>query len=164
MRILLYAFEPFGKNTTNISKDVLLALPDKSNIKKVIFPTTFDRKIYSKLPQKNPEVVFGLGQYPSGRKIRIERKTINQFGSKKTGNYQMIFKDQPMYLYTTLKLRPTKHSRLSYNAGKYVCNFSMFLTLSTLRNSKTTYAFLHIPKNMNLQQAISTVLEIIKQI
>lgn len=164
MKILLYAFEPFGEDLHNISKEVLLSLPNDVKFEKVILPTTFNRDVYTSFLQKNPEMIIGLGQYPRGKKIRIERKAANEFSSKKMANDKIILRNQPKFLHATLMLSPTKHSRISYNAGKYVCNFSMFIILHACKNTKIKYAFLHIPKNMNIKMATKEVLKMIQTI
>lgn len=158
-KILVYAFSAWGKNNRNLSETVLQEL--KLPLEKHLFKVRFDQKPFLDLLNNDISHIIGLGQYPTGKYIRIEQVAHNIYGTKQKG-YQSI-NEGPICLTVDLKLKPTSKSHLTYNAGKFVCNFSMY-TILYHKHSHQKFAFLHIPKKLEDSQAVSCVAEIIQQI
>ena len=156
---LLYAFEPWGKNASNISEDVLTKL--NLSVDKVNVQVRFEKHIFPEIINKGHKQIIGLGQYPSGDLIRIEKIAHNAYGSKAMG-YKVI-DNGPTTLTTNLELIPTPQSHITYDAGKFVCNYSMYVILRE-KQIHQEFAFLHIPKNMYLDAAVAAVREILKQV
>lgn len=100
---------------------------------------------------------MGLGQCGSGKKIRIERKAINRKRFGKKERPKPIFKKRPKYYFLNLKLKKDRGSRISYNAGDYVCNYSMYVISNFIRKKNIKFAFVHIPRNYNLNKAVKFV-------
>lgn len=118
-----------------------------------------------KIKNTSPDLVIGLGQYPRGHKIRIERRALNLWKVRKQDRPQTILKNRPAKLKVNLKLKKDNNSWLSYNGGQYVCNFSMYVILNFLRdNKKTKYGFIHIPKNYDVTKATKFVIKKLKEI
>ena len=65
----------------------------------------------------------------------------------------------PKLYSTNLKLKKVPGTTVSYDAGEYLCNFTMYTILDFIKkeNLKTKFAFLHIPKNYNLQKALKII-------
>jgi pyrrolidone-carboxylate peptidase len=143
MKILLYGFKPFGDYSENISERVVRGIKPRRGLVKVVFPVAFNRSLYSRaFKRMRPDVILGIGQCGAGRRIRIERTAHGKRGR---------------FRHVTLKLRPDAVSRISYDAGNYVCNFSMMTMLESIRGSQTEFAFIHIPKSYNLRNAITYI-------
>lgn len=158
-KVLVYAFASWGKNNTNISEQILnqLDLP----VDKIVLPVSFNKQVYSDILNKGYTHIIGLGQHNTGSLIRIEQIANNIYGSKSNG-YQTI-ESRPTTLQVDLQLIPTSHSILTYDAGKFVCNYSMYTILREKRKDQQ-FAFLHIPKSINLYDATIHVEEILKQV
>jgi len=107
-------------------------------------PVKFHKNIFLNTIKKyNPDIILGIGQCARGNIIRIERKASNL---KKT-QYKLV----------NLKLKKNKYSRISYNAGSFVCNFSMYVILDYIKNKKIKFAFIHIPHNYDLSKSIKFI-------
>lgn len=153
-QILLFGFGPFLKVKSNISKKILggFSFP---NIKKRILPVKYDKKMIIKklFDNKNkPDYVLGLGQHYSGNLLRIERKAQNLFWEKIRVNKKEclatgIIQKTPEKYNLNLKLPKKEFSRISYDAGFYVCNYAMYIIMDYIKKKKlkTKFAFIHIP-------------------
>ena len=157
MKLLIYAFEPFGQNAENISQQVLKQLRGRKNVMKMTLPVKFNITfIINAVESTKLNIILGLGQYPRGKKIRIERLAKNQQKSK--GHLQTsITKNGPAKAVVTLKLQPDTNSWVSYNAGRYVCNYSIYVLLTNTITNNIPLAFLHIPKQIDVIKATDMV-------
>ena len=173
MRILVTAFEPFGRNDTNISQKVLDAI--QADVAKLLLPVSFRRApevLNEAIEHFQPDVIISMGQAAEGDKIRLERLAINMMDSAKGDNdcyipdEELICPEAPLALKTALPVKslcadcinaglPTI---VSNSAGLYVCNRIYFEALRHSPNS----LFVHIPKNMNLEIAKQVINQIIK--
>ncbi len=102
-------------------------------------------------------MVLSLGQHPRAHKIRIERRAVNLRQERKNEKPQKIEANGPRYRFVNLKLRPDRAARVTYNAGTYVCNFSMYIFSRAAMKRGFLFAFLHIPKNYNIAEAIKFI-------
>lgn len=152
--LLIYAFQPFGAYTTNITKQLLYHLPAYANVTTAVLPVHFDPTPWQQLIQHlQPSHVLGLGQCPRGHHIRIEQRAFNQMQDLTIGLQQAIEADGPATLSTTWKLPVMSGFRPSYDAGRYVCNFGMWHMIRHSQQHKIPYAFLHIPRPLGLNRA-----------
>lgn len=157
MKILVYGFKPYKHWKENITEKILRKIKPRKNLKKVIFPVEFERKVFlDRIKRYKPDIILGLGQCSRGKKIRIERKAVNLKKHNKKEKAKIISRNKPKYLFTSLKLKKDKGSRISYNAGQYVCNFSIYV-ISDFSKNKIGFAFLHIPSDYNLNKAVRFV-------
>ena len=164
MRLLIYGFEPFGKSTSNISQEVINSLPIRDDIAKTILQVNFKSSVITDVVREsNPDYILGLGQYSSSEKIRIERLARNEWASKSEPS-RYIVKDGPKSATVTLELKSNGNSLVSHNAGRYFCNYSMYILLTNPKTKGIPFAFLHIPKSFDLDSAISFVETIIEEI
>ncbi|MBW2999114.1 hypothetical protein KY339_00445 [Candidatus Woesearchaeota archaeon] len=155
MKILVYGFGPYKNYKENISEKVVRKIKPRKNLVKAVFSSKFDRKMFlDKIRKVKPDIVIGLGQHTRGRKIRIERKAVNLKKEK------IISKNKPKQRFLNLKLKKDRNSWLSYNAGKYVCNYSMYL----ISGLDVKFGFVHIPKDYGLSRAVRFIDGIIKNL
>lgn len=165
-KFIVYAFEPFGKHNTNISEEVLKSLPKLANFRKHLlkvnfrYSDIFTEEFRKDIEEFAPDVIIELGQYPKGEKIRIETIAQNKMKSKSIQE-RKIDPGGPDILKASYSISPDEHSMLSENAGKYVCNYSMYKILQYLEGKDIMFAFLHIPKSFDVQVASDFVRELV---
>ena len=98
-----------------------------------VFPVHFRRAMFlAPVRRARPKVIIGLGQRRGGRKLRLERQAVNRRG----GRGERLRPVTPFgrsRLPVTLRLPRTAGTRLSTDAGTYVCNFSMYVFLEHCR-------------------------------
>lgn len=164
-KIWVYGFEPFLHYAENITQKVVLNLQKENTLSHVrfdILPVRFEPEIFSKpIEVFKPDLVLGMGQYPRGKKIRIERKAYNWQQDKRQNSdlAQAIIEGASTTLSPNWSIRPTPISWRSYNAGRYVCNYSMYQLTHLAQSHHFNYAFIHIPKDFNLELAVRFVKE-----
>jgi len=72
-------------NSTNISQQVVETIHDREGLVPHIFPTRFNQAQFINLVDRvNPDLIIGLGQYPRGKKLRIETIAHNHYSSTST--------------------------------------------------------------------------------
>jgi len=73
---------------------------------------------------------------------------------------------QPQRLATTLRLNELglKQTKISNDAGDYVCNFSMYVILDYLRRYRpdARFGFVHIPHYYDRKRAVKSVTKVLK--
>ena len=172
-KILITAFEPFGGATTNITQDVLSALPcniGKAEVIKQCLPVSFQRApiaLREIITEHNPDMLLLLGQCPDGENIRLERFAINMMDSQKADNdgycpsEEQIYPGAPLAYRTPINIKTITHTLqdkkfpvvLSNSAGLYVCNRVYYEALHLQQNA----LFVHIPKNYSKDMAITVI-------
>ncbi|MBZ9572159.1 hypothetical protein KJA15_02420 [Patescibacteria group bacterium] len=156
MKLLIYGFGPYKEYEENITEKIIRKVKNRKNLKKIIFLVSFKKNQYlEKIREYKPDIIFGLGQCSRGKKIRIERKAINL--KKENKKRRTISKNKPKHLFLNLKFKEDKHSYISYNAGKYFCNFSMYVIAEFCKGKSIKFAFFHIPKDFNLNRAVKFI-------
>lgn len=161
-KILIYAFEPFGKYRSNTSARVLAALPDHSDWYKAVLPVRFEAPIFLDFAQSvDADYILGLGQCPRGKLIRIERKAFNWMGDRSSDLNQAI-DDGPDSISCNWRIPVTSQRRDSYDAGRYVCNYSMYVLNRYAQAHGKKYAFLHIPKDYSVTGAARQIQTILR--
>jgi pyrrolidone-carboxylate peptidase len=163
MNILIYWFWAYKKYKTNITEKIINNL-GLEGVEKLIFPVEFDHKIFlDKINEINPDLILWLWQHPRINKIRIERKTHNIKSQSRKIKWEEIFKWHEKSYITNLKIKSDNNSYISYNAWKYVCNFSMYIIMKFFWESKKFW-FVHIPKDYNVNKASKFIKTKLKQI
>ena len=160
MRILLYGFGPYRQFKDNVTERILRKIPKRRGLTKIVFPVKFDRSQFIRAVTKyNPQWIVGLGQCSRGRRLRIETRAINQRRSSKREKARPIVPHGASKLFTDLRLELGRQARRSRNAGDYVCNFSIYVILETLRRHqlKIQYGFIHIPHDYDAGKAAAFV-------
>lgn len=144
-KIVLTYFEPFGNRTTNASKEVVSLFKQFETHE---LPVSW-RNVLPKLStilNNNPDYLFLVGEAGSYREITIEKVAHNIADG--IDNDGVIYKLQPIIsgapdiLKTTCSINCVNYS-ISDNAGKYLCNYSYFMSLSMSKNTRVL--FVHLP-------------------
>lgn len=169
MKILAFGFKPYLGHKKNITEEIVKNLRNRKNLSKFVFPVEFNRKMFVGIISRyKPDAILGLGMHPSAKKIRIERRAVNLKQASKKEKARKIAKNKPRYRLVNLKLKSDKNSRITYNAGKYACNYCMYIISELVGAKDIKFAFLHIPKDYNVHKAVrfieSKIDEIISQI
>jgi pyrrolidone-carboxylate peptidase len=163
MKTLIYGFMPYKEWKNNITEKIVKKVKGK-NLVKVVFPVRFEKRVFlDKIRRSKPDIIIGLGQHPRGKKIRIERKAMNTWAHSKQEEPRKISKG-PKHYFLTAKLKKNKYSWISYNAGSYVCNFSMYIISDFIKNKKIRFAFIHISKEYRADKAAKFVENKIKEL
>jgi pyrrolidone-carboxylate peptidase len=149
MQTFIYGFKPYGKFNENITEKIVSELPHSPNITKKIFEVEFNYEMFSStLELHRPDLIIGLGQHPRARKLRIERKARNIYKSENQNNCRIRDLGSD-YLYCNLDLPVVEGATKTYDAGTYVCNFSMYLMSEYSIKHKVKFAFLHVPVSID---------------
>ncbi len=157
MKTLLYGFKPWGKLDKNISQEILKRIKSNKNLKKVIFKVNFNKKkLINPIIKFKPDIILGLGMSGKGNKIRIEKKALNILNKYDNKPKKKISKSGKEF-FVNLRIKKDNNSRISYYAGDYVCNYSMYVILDYIKNKNIKYGFIHIPKTYNLSKAINFI-------
>ena len=173
MRILTTSFEPFGGAVTNITQDILSALPSnigKAEVIKQCLPVSFERApiaLRESITKHNPDMLLLLGQCPNGENIRLERFAMNMMDSHKADNdgycplEEPIYTEAPLAYRTPIDIKTIAHYLhedklpvvVSNSAGLYVCNRIYYEALYLQQNA----LFVHIPKSCDMTTATTTI-------
>jgi pyroglutamyl-peptidase len=148
MRLLVYGFGPYRQFKDNVTGRILRQLPRRSGLKKIVFPVRFHRhQFLSAFKAHNPDIVLGLGQCSSGRRLRIESRALNRRRNDSHQKARPIVSGGPRELKTDFRLNLGRRGRPSKSAGDYVCNYSMYLMLEYIkrRGLKVRFGFIHVP-------------------
>ena len=168
MRLLIYGFGPYKQFEKNITQAIVRKLPSSPNLQKIVFPVRFDKKQFTDAVKKHrPDLVLGLGQCSRGRLLRIERRAVNKRREQKKEKARSILRGGPRWLPTTLRLEKLvrgKQTKISHNAGDYVCNFSMYVILDYLRRHRpdARFGFVHVPHDFDPKRAVKFVRKVLR--
>tara|TARA_B100001093_G_scaffold245679_1_gene235214 strand:+ start:1598 stop:2104 length:507 start_codon:yes stop_codon:yes gene_type:complete len=151
---LVYGFGPYEKYNHNVTTDIVREVNRLKLARGIVFDVRFDsNQFIAALERYQPKVIIGIGQHPQARKIRIERRARNWHESAcYTG--KPIESCGPEFRYASLKIPTTEETTVTYNAGAYVCNYSMYLMCREAERMKAKYAFLHVPIHVDIQRII----------
>jgi pyroglutamyl-peptidase len=172
-KILITAFEPFGDSLTNITQDILSALPcniGKAEVIKQCLPVSFQHApiaLREIITEHNPNMLLLLGQCPDGENIRLERFAINMMDSHKADNdgycpsEEQIYPDAPLAYRTPINIKTIANQlqeqqlpvAISNSTGLYVCNRVYYEALHLQQRA----TFIHIPKNFATQLATDII-------
>lgn len=150
-RVLVYGFGPYKQFKDNVTSRIVKKLRASRRLRTVVFPVKFDKKQFTDAVKKHrPDIVLGLGQCSSGTRLRIERRAINKKRNYKHEKPRAIARGGSKWLPTNLNPEKSawgKRAKISYDAGDYVCNFSMYVVLDYLRRHRreTRFGFIHVP-------------------
>jgi pyroglutamyl-peptidase len=167
MRVMVYGFGPYRQFRNNITQAIVRKLPSSHNLQKIVFPVRFDKKQFTDAVKKHrPDLVLGLGQCSRGRLLRIERRAVNRRRNDRKEKARPIVRGRPQRLATTLRLNELglKQTKISVDAGDYVCNFSMYVIQDYLRRHRpdARFGFVHVPHDYDPKRAVKFVTKILK--
>ena len=151
MRIFIYGFKPYADYSSNITEQVLARIDETQTLKKRVFDVRFDAVMFNEtVACIKPDRIIGLGQHPRARKLRIERKAKNL--QKSAGKAPVpIIAGGPRDCYATLTLPQNELTTVTYDAGTYVCNYSMYLMAQYCHQTGSQSGFVHVPVDYDLR-------------
>lgn len=166
-KILITAFEPFGKDTINPTEAILDRIPDFLYDVKVIkqtLPVVYNHAFERLVPlieKHNPELILLLGLAKGRSHVSLERIAINVSDGKIPDNlgtelsHETIETNGPDGLFSTLPLKTIEKrfkqrqqtAVISNTAGTYVCNNLYYKTLHYVKtfSKKAKVGFIHVP-------------------
>ena len=151
MKIIITSFEPFGGRSINASTELIKNINIK-NIEKILLPVDYSKILpkISEIIDSNPDYLFLFGEAGSYKDITIEYSAHNiANGKDNSGNIlndSSIIEGAPYELNTKLNINASYFDFLeSHDAGKYLCNYSYYLSLYKTLNKNTKVLFVHIP-------------------
>ncbi len=160
--ILVTGFGPFADNAVNPSQTVAhnLAALFPEEVAARILPVTFDgapAQLRQALKQLRPRAVLSLGLDASAAELHVERVAINLADARVPDNDGAqprdlpLAPDGPAAYFATLPTRrladaiaAVTPARLSYSAGTYVCNATLYAALHAAP-AGTRCGFVHLP-------------------
>ena len=178
--IILTGFGPYGKNTTNLSSEIVLKL-ELSNIDfpvlKKVFPVSWASSLNSLRNllthvASNPKLVILLGIHES-KEFHIEKCGYNFVFGKDIKNkfkFGLIRYKFPLILRTVLNIDKSYsylHDKvkisISNYPGIYLCNYIYYWAL-LLSEQKYPVIFIHIPHKIKLDTGIKVIKRLIQRI
>jgi pyroglutamyl-peptidase len=161
--VLVTAFEPYDRWSTNASWDALIAftrdLPAAPRVVTRRYPVDFE-KTRAKLAEDlaaNYDFTLHLGQAPGSSRIHLETVAVNIAGetTQSPDDFQTLVPGGPAAYRTSLpmsqwatKIRAAGIPvQVSYHAGTYLCNAIYYLAqhMAAEKQLKTQSAFIHLP-------------------
>lgn len=161
--ILVTAFEPYDDWEENSSWLALVELtknlPDEPVVTTRRYPVDFDgmRRQLSKDLGDGYDYAIHLGQSPRDAQVTLEAIGINVRGDREQSpeRYGPLVIDAPPAYQTDLPLAQITErlrsenipTRVSYHAGEYLCNATLYLSqhLAIQKGMKTKSLFVHLP-------------------
>ncbi|HEY9840918.1 MAG: hypothetical protein ACAI44_02005 [Candidatus Sericytochromatia bacterium] len=162
--ILIYGFAPFRRYRRNVTQDIIESLPQRPNWHREVLPVRFEAGLFLPLLENlQPEYVLGLGQCPRGEQLRIERRGHNHMRENKADPLAPIDPAGPDHLAPNWTIGANSQRRLSYDAGSYVCNYSIYLLGRHAAERGAKYAFLHIPRNYPVKVGLRHIVQLLEE-
>jgi pyrrolidone-carboxylate peptidase len=163
--ILVYGFEPFLQYRANVTEAIANTLGNTPGFVTQVFPVVFNQEQFcDALHEAAPSIVIGMGQDSRARKIRLERKAVNWMCDRERDIEGDIRNEGPETLFCTAPVVGLPETTVTYDAGSYVCNFSMYICLEYCIPRGIPYQFLHIPVNYDVTLGVSAVRTIISML
>ncbi|MBQ8408515.1 MAG: pyroglutamyl-peptidase I [Clostridia bacterium] len=164
-KLLITGFDPFGGECINPSFEAVRLLPDKIGaftLTKAEIPTVYEKAAQLVLEKANeilPDAIICVGQAGGRDAITPEVVGINLREASLPDNAGvtyagvMIEENAPAAYFSTLPVREMVSAvknagfpcRLSYSAGAFVCNDTLFSLLHHYRDSDIPVGFIHVP-------------------
>ena len=166
--VLVTGFEPFGGDTVNPSLEVAKRLDGRvlgdCSVRSLILPVQHERAreiVAGALDAPGLRAVVHLGLATGRARISLERMAVNVMDYQTPDADGRICRDEPCTsdgpaaYWSTLPLRTILEAltaqgipaHLSYTAGTYLCNYTLYTTLHALAHRAPAVAagFVHLP-------------------
>lgn len=166
VKILLTAFEPFGGNSINASREAaaLVTAPEDVELVRAVLPVTYgeaDRALRELIGAERPDAVLCTGVAGGNSRIAVERVAVNLRDCARPDNAGVILedvpirKDGPAAYFATLPVKRIVRAidekgipvALSNSAGTYLCNNVMYRALEACSAGAVPVpaGFIHLP-------------------
>ncbi len=180
MKFLITGFEPFSRNETNPSGDILKDLKSE-NIETLLLPVSYLRVrdlLEAKIKEVKPDIVISLGLANKRAYLSLELCAINYQRASITDNDnnlitgKLIKPNGKEAYFTSLNLNDLLKvlavsnikADISTSAGSYVCNTVYYNLLELQEKYNYKGLFIHLPSydNLSYNDEVKALLEIIK--
>jgi len=163
--LLITGFDPFGGEKINPAWEAVKLLPDTVGtykLHKLEIPTVFGeaaQKVLVAAQEISPDVILCIGQAGGRRAVTPEMIAINlRYGriADNAGNQPMdvpCVPGAPDAYFATVPVRKMAEAiaaaglpgAVSYSAGAYVCNDTLYTLLHRYHGTDTRVGFIHVP-------------------
>ncbi len=164
-KLLITGFDPFGGATVNPSWEAVKRLPDKIGdwqLTKIEIPTVFGlaaQTVLTAAQDQQPDAIICVGQAGGRDSVTPEVYGVNLRHARiadNAGNAPLatpIIPSAPASYTTTLPvndiLREVRSAglpcKLSYSAGRFVCNDVLYTLLHHYHDTNIKVGFIHVP-------------------
>lgn len=164
-KLLITGFDPFGGESVNPSWEAVKLLPEKIGafeVTKLQIPTKFSlaaQEILYVAKELKPDVILSVGQAGGRDSITPEVVAINlreasiADNAGKLAQNEPVLEGAPAAYFSTVPLRQmvaaVKNAdipcKLSYSAGAFVCNDTLYALLHHFDGTATQVGFIHVP-------------------
>ena len=164
-KLLITGFDPFGGETINPAWEAVKLLPDVIGdyaLTKLEIPTVFGtagQKVLQAAQECQPDVVLCIGQAGGRKAITPEMVGINLRHGRiadNAGNQpqdEPVAADGPAAYFATVPVRKMTaaieaagiEAAVSYSAGAFVCNDTLYAVLHHFAGTAVQAGFVHVP-------------------
>ena len=164
-KLLITGFDPFGGESINPAWEAVKRLPDavgEWQLTKMEIPTVFGaaaQKVLAKAGEVQPDVILCIGQAGGRKAITPEMVGINLRHARIADNAGNQPQDEPVaaegpaaYFATAPVRRMTQAMEdaglpavVSYSAGTFVCNDTLYTLLHRFSGTPVRAGFVHVP-------------------
>lgn len=166
MKIVVTAFEPFGRDTVNASAEALklIKAPEGVELIRCILPVVYGKAaetVMKTVRKEKPDAVVCLGVAGGRDRITVEKIAINLNDGSIPDNDGIMLADRPIIsegpaaIFATIPVNDIVEAikntgtpvSVSYSAGAYVCNDLMYRVLYECSKYVPTVpaGFIHVP-------------------
>ena len=164
-KLLITGFDPFGGETVNPAWEAVKLLPDvvgAYELTKMEIPTVFgaaSQKALDAAQKVQPDVILCIGQAGGRKAITPEMVAINLRHARiadNAGNQpqdEPVAADGPAAYFATVPVRKMTaaieaagiEAAVSYSAGTFVCNDTLYAVLHHYAGTQVQAGFVHVP-------------------
>ena len=164
-KLLITGFDPFGGETVNPAWEAVKRLPDTVGawtLAKMEIPTVFGlaaQKVLEAAQSVQPDVILCIGQAGGRKAITPEMVGINLRHARITDNAgnqpqdEPVAQDGPAAYFATVPVRAMTaaieaaglEAAVSYSAGTFVCNDTLYTLLHRYNGTEVRAGFVHVP-------------------
>ena len=163
--LLITGFDPFGGEAINPSWEAVKRLPEQIGawrVEKLQIPTRFGRAaetVLAKADELCPQAILCIGQAGGRANVTPEVVAINLREAKIPDNAGFQPQNEPVVVgareayFATVPVREMVAAisecglpaALSYSAGAYVCNDTLYTLLHRFHGTEVRVGFIHVP-------------------
>ena len=164
-KLLITGFDPFGGESINPAWEAVNRLPDSIggwNVTKMQIPTVFGKaaqKVLQQAESLQPDAVICVGQAGGRKAVTPEMVGINLRHASIADNEgnqpqdEPVAENGPAAYFTTLPVRRMTEAiaaqgieaAVSYSAGAFVCNDTLYTLLHHYSGTAVRAGFIHVP-------------------
>lgn len=164
-KLLITGFDPFGGESINPAWEAVSRLPDRIGaweIHRLQIPTVFGKAgevLLAKAEVLSPDAIISVGQAGGRKAVTPEMVAVNLRYGSIADNAGVSPQDEPVVsggpaaYFATLPVRKMVQAMVdaglpgsvSYSAGAFVCNDTMYAVLHRYHGTPVRAGFIHVP-------------------